>query len=365
MEKTVDVNALMTDSLRAFFSDATLVSLADPLRAVFFAQTVWRQRKAARVRRAWGRRGLQIPPIMICSVTHRCNLRCKGCYAQAQHPSPGREMDEATLRRVIGEARDLGISFHVIAGGEPLIRPGLVDILAAHPDVIFFVFTNGLLIDEAMAARFARLKNIVPILSVEGCEAETDARRGAGVHGRVTTAMRALKAHHVFFGVSCTVTRATFPVVTEPGFVRGFHEAGCRLFMYLEYVPVTEATAGWVVTDEQRAAMPAAVHALRGSYPALYVSVPGDEEKFGGCLSAGRGFVHVSPEGSLEPCPFVPYSDASVADHPLREALASKFLATIRAHGDELDEGRGGCALWNRRAWLQSLLEPGAARETA
>ena len=39
-------------------------------------------------------------------------------------------------------------------------------------------------------------------------------------------------------------------------------------------------------------------------YPGLFFSVPGDEKKFGGCLSAGRGFVHISVSGDLEPCSF-------------------------------------------------------------
>ena len=45
---------------------------------------------------------------------------------------------------------------------------------------------------------------------------------------------------------------------------------------------------------------------FHNKYRALFVNVPGDEKDFGGCLSAGRGFVHVSAEGDLEPCPFAP-----------------------------------------------------------
>jgi MoaA/NifB/PqqE/SkfB family radical SAM enzyme len=37
---------------------------------------------------------------MICSITHRCNLRCKGCYARALHPLGKEEMGEARLCRL-------------------------------------------------------------------------------------------------------------------------------------------------------------------------------------------------------------------------------------------------------------------------
>ena len=43
---------------------------------------------------------------------------------------------------------------------------------------------------------------------------------------------------------------------------------------------------------------------FRNKYRALFFNVPGDEKDVGDCLSAGRGFVHVSAEGDLEPCHF-------------------------------------------------------------
>ena len=95
---------------------------------------------------------------------------------------------------------------------------------------------------------------------------------------------------------------------------------------------------------------------FRTKFPALFVAFPGDEEQFGGCLSSGRGFVHVAPDGSLEPCPFAPYSDSSLKDLSLKDALKSKFLVTIRENRDKLDETDGGCALWVQREWVKSLL---------
>jgi MoaA/NifB/PqqE/SkfB family radical SAM enzyme len=83
--------------------------------------------------------------------------------------------------------------------------------------------------------------------------------------------------------------------------------------------------------------------------------VPGDEKDFGGCLSAGRGFVHVSAEGNLEPCPFAPYSDINLKNTSLKDGLQSKFLQTIRDSEDQLGESGGSCALWAKREWKISL----------
>jgi MoaA/NifB/PqqE/SkfB family radical SAM enzyme len=100
----------------------------------------------------------------------------------------------------------------------------------------------------------------------------------------------------------------------------------------------------------------AVVASLQKRLRGLFIVFPGDEEVFGGCLAAGRGFIHISPSGRVEPCPFAPYSDANVRDVPLRDALASPLLATIRTNHDRLTETSGGCALWSQREWVQSLL---------
>jgi MoaA/NifB/PqqE/SkfB family radical SAM enzyme len=95
-------------------------------------------------------------------------------------------------------------------------------------------------------------------------------------------------------------------------------------------------------------------NSFRAKYPALFVALPWDEEEIGGCLSAGRGFVHISAEGNVEPCPFVPYSDINIKNISLKEALQSKMLRTIRENHAQLEETHG-CALWERREWVEHL----------
>ena len=72
--------------------------------------------------------------------------------------------------------------------------------------------------------------------------------------------------------------------------------------------------------------------------------MPWDEEEHGGCLAAGRGFIHINARGDVEPCPFAPFSDANLRDMPLERALRSPFLATMRAHRSLFTETEGGCA---------------------
>jgi MoaA/NifB/PqqE/SkfB family radical SAM enzyme len=343
--------------LRIFFSQFVRVSLRHPSQALFFARTVVWQGRAARRRAREARDGLHVPPIAIFSITNRCNLRCKGCYAQAIRGDAADEISEERMRGIVEEADELGISFFVIAGGEPLTRPEIVDIARNHPRVIFLLITNGLLLDDELIAKLTRLHNVVPVLSIEGNQVETDERRGGGVHERLREKMELLRRAGIFFSLSFTVTRSNFDTVTDTEFLENAVQAGCRLFFHVEYTPIRAGTDDWVITDGQRESMKRLVASFRARFPAVFIAVPWDEEEQGGCLASGRGFVHISASGDLEPCPFAPYSDANVLHVPLREALGSRFLRLMRQNHGAFAEMEGGCALWKNREAVEALLQ--------
>ncbi len=339
----------LNHGLRVFFSRFVRASLRNPSQAFFFAATLVRQVLAMRRRERFARAGLDVPPIVIFSITNRCNLRCKGCFAQAIRTGTPDELSAAELRRIIGEADEIGVSFVIIAGGEPLTRPEIVEIVGAFPRVIFLLVTNGLLLDAQLVARLKRQPNTVPVLSIEGNEAETDDRRGKGVHQRLRARMNELRRAGVFFSLSFTVNRMNFDTVTDPSFVADAIAAGCGFFLFLEYTPIREGTEEWVITESQRQRMGEIVARFRSRFRAVFIAVPWDETEVGGCLAAGRGFVHISPEGNLEACPLAPFSDTSLRELPLKQALQSRLLALLREKHDTFDDTEGGCSLWKER----------------
>jgi MoaA/NifB/PqqE/SkfB family radical SAM enzyme len=351
-----DLARLLSAGIEGIVRDMMRIS-PSPSLLTFLAKTAIWQKRAAELRSAAAASaGIHIPPFMIASITSRCNLGCAGCYARAQARPPKPEMSADNWRKVFSEARDLGISIILLAGGEPLVRKEVLETAAKYPEILFPVFTNGLLVDEEMVSWFAEHRNIIPVLSIEGYRAMTDGRRGAGVYDRLLTAAGVLKKRGVFFGASITVTRENIEVVTSDHFVGNLNSGGCRAFFYVEYVPVKEGTDGWILSKAQSQSISLKMDELRGKYAAVFIGFPGDEGKLGGCLAAGRGFVHISPSGDLEPCPFAPYSDTSVANLPLRDALQSRFLERIRDNHGVLDDGKGGCALWEKRELVKTLL---------
>lgn len=350
---------VLNKALLVFFLDALRIALKNPSQVYSFFRTINWLRKAAKLRENWKKEGIEVPPIIIFSITNQCNLQCKGCYAQSFHRSLNSELSNERLRRITEEAKELGVSFFVIAGGEPFMRPEFTEIMKDNPEIIFLVFTNGLLISDEMINTFKRNKNIVPLISLEGNEHDTDHRRGDGTYVIIQNIMAKMSQKGIFFGTSLTLTRHNFSTILDNNYTKNLVNSGCKFFLYLEYTPTTEGTEDWILALEQRSQVMNLMNTFRSKYPALFIAVPWDEDDVGGCLSAGRGFVHINAAGDLEPCPFAPFSDTNLRDSSLKEALQSEFFKRIRQIPELSRELGGGCVLWKERELVQSLLQIG------
>ena len=117
-----------------------------------------------------------------------------------------------------------------------------------------------------------------------------------------------------------------------------------------------ENTECLVIGSDERKKLLNLMAEFESKYPSIFITFPGNEDKFGGCLSAGRGFIHVSSEGDIEPCPVAPYSDTNLKNMVLKDALRSDLLRVIRENHNKLSETRNGCALWNNRDWVESII---------
>jgi MoaA/NifB/PqqE/SkfB family radical SAM enzyme len=299
---------------------------------------------------------MHIPPMLIVSVTNRCNLACKGCYNQKFHASTSPEMSDDKLIALLQEAETLGISYVILVGGEPLSRPGLLNILNRFSKIDFILFTNGTLINAETVQTFRKQRHIIPVISNEGGSHHTDKRRGAGISDAATVAAKALNKNGLIFGSSITVSRDNFSEVMTGIPMGKLIEAGCSLFFLIEYVPVTEGSESLCLTESECAALRNRLPYFRNRYRSMFVGFPGDEARFGGCLAAGRGFLHINAKGGVEACPFAPVSDISIEEASLAQALQSPLMKAIRENHQELEESAGGCALWQKREWLSSLL---------
>ncbi len=142
------------------------------------------------------------------------------------------------------------------------------------------------------------------MIRLEGLELETDARRDDGVGQRTLDTMARLQERRIPFGVSLAVTRRNFGIVTSRRFVRNLVDRGAKLFVYVDYVPVKAGTEHLIPSQTQRGVEPLTMMLLRSEFRAMFVASSASEHSYGGCMAAGRSFVHASAEAvpHVAPC---------------------------------------------------------------
>ena len=350
----------LNDGVELLVKQALKSALKNPLETAFILKYMGAAQRASKRRLLSEAEGVHTPPFLIASIASQCNLFCAGCYARA-NSSCGEETFKSQLspgewERIFREASDMGVAFILLAGGEPLLRREVLKAASRFQDIVFPVFTNGTMFDDDYISLFNRSRNLVPMLSLEGGRERTDARRGAGVYDRLTDAMEKLSAKGILFGTSITVTKENLTEVTGDAYVQDLKGAGCKVVLYVEYVPVPGSDGAHAPDAGDRWTFAARLDALRARHDdMLFVAFPGDEEEFGGCLAAGRGFFHISPTGDAEPCPFSPFSDTSLKTCSLKEALQSPLFKKLELGGYLAGEHLGGCALFGREEEIEAL----------
>ncbi|SFQ49808.1 Radical SAM superfamily enzyme, MoaA/NifB/PqqE/SkfB family [Lachnospiraceae bacterium XBB1006] len=360
MEK-FDIQEYMTKGVERVVADAVKATFKNPKESAFMAKFAIASRTASKKRRRAEDEGEHIPPFLIASITSQCNLHCAGCYSRCNHATvdtkPVRQLSAEEWNGIFLEADELGISFILLAGGEPMLRRDVIKAAGERQNILFPIFTNGTYMDDAYFALLDKCRNLIPIMSIEGEKETTDIRRGEGVYDKLMDSMDELNRRGLIFGASVTVTTRNIREVTSDVFLKKLSERGCKAVIFVEFVPVTEDSTELAPGENEREYLRGEIARLRKEHPEMvYISFPGDEKSSGGCVAAGRGFFHINSHGGAEPCPFSPYSDSNVRDTSLREAMNSRLFKELREGGYLLEEHPGGCTLFERKEDVERIL---------
>ncbi|AEI15872.1 Radical SAM domain protein [Flexistipes sinusarabici DSM 4947] len=271
-----------------------------------------------------------VPGFIVVSPTMRCNLNCAGCYSGLY--SKGNELTEEELDNLFAEVRDMGIHFIVISGGEPyILKDTLLKLFKKYDDMFFLTYTNGTLIDDKTASELGRLGNVAPAISVEGWKEETEHRRGKGMWNNILDTMGRLRKNGVLFGISVTATRNNMEEVTSEDFIEFFMDRGAIFGWYFMFMPVgKDPVLELVMTPEQRLRCGERVNHLREKYPMFLADFWNDGQAVGGCLAAGRRYLHILHNGNVEPCVFAHFGVDNIREKPLLEIVNSPFFKDIR-----------------------------------
>jgi cyclic pyranopterin phosphate synthase len=256
------------------------------------------------------------------SLTDRCNLRCVYCMpADGIDFRPSDELlQDDELRLLVRVAADLGVRKVRLTGGEPTVRPGLVDLvreIAATPGIEDVALTtNGLLLDR-LAAPLAGAGLHRVNVSLDTLDPEKFARITRG--GRV---------EQVTAGIAAAETAGLLPIKINAVIVRGFNDedvvplAALTLarpwdVRFIEMMPFGSvgdfAEAGVVKSEEAMAKIeatlgPLAPLDLSGGDPARTYRLPDAQGRLGFispvsqpfCAKCGR--LRLTADGKLRLC---------------------------------------------------------------
>ncbi len=277
-----------------------------------------------------GKYGLHPPSFFVISPSMRCDLKCYGCYA-GEYSRTDMGLSFELVDRIISEAKDIGIHFIVISGGEPFVRKDLLEIYEKHNDVGFQIYTHGGLLDEETVQRLAELGNVMPCISIEGYEKETDLRRGEGHFKKIMGAMDRLREAGVVFGFSATATRHNADVIIQDEFIEMLVEKGASLGWYFTYIPIgREPDVSLMTTPVQRDLQRQRVSEIRNTYPILLADFWNDGWLTNGCICGGERYFHINANGDVEPCVFAHFAVDNIKDKSLVEVLNSSLFRRLR-----------------------------------
>ena len=102
---------------------------------------------------------------------------------------------------------------------------------------------------------------------------------------------------------------------------------GAKFAWFFHYMPVgNNAVAELLPSPEQREEMYHRIRNYRKTKPIFTIDFQNDGEYVGGCIAGGRNYLHINPNGDIEPCVFIHYSDSNIREKTLLEALTSPLF---------------------------------------
>ncbi len=271
-------------------------------------------------------------------ITDRCNRRCRHCYQERFDASR-----EPSLQALVAMAEHVFSFFSGevsvnVTGGEPLVFPGIFDLLAALSRFSNLgelnIITNGTVCDDGVLRGITSLDRLSMMkISLESHEPTVnDAIRGVG---HFTAAMENIP-RFVATGkpvvLMATLQRANADAV--PGICALARSLGVAGVIFERYVPLAQGRdVAQVLRPLEWRAVLEAICRETGSdaewrdllpYRAFWVTTnpaSGEEPLRGALCNLGRSSMALMPDGSVYPCRRFPHAVAQIPRDPMTVVL--------------------------------------------
>ncbi len=307
-------------------------------------------------------RGEYFPPFLYLSIINSCNLRCQGCWVDVEEKDA---IDLDTLSRTITDAKRHGNAFFGILGGEPFMHPQLLDLLAAHPDCYFQVFTNGQFITGKVAKELRHLGNVTPLISIEGREITSDERRGKKeVFHRTLRGLDHCLREKILTGVATSLCQSNIDELLTEAWLRELIARGAHYVWYHTYRPVgPKPNFQLALRPEQLVRVRRFVTEMRAKVPIAIIDAYYDHRGEALCpMSTGISH-HIGPRGDIEPCPIIQFATETIRD-PRGIYATMRDSAFLKDFRELSARHTRGCVVLERPDLVKDLVVKHNARDT-
>lgn len=257
------------------------------------------------------------PARLILMLTSKCNMSCLFCdIGRRDYQKKELSRDEAC--KIIDSAYRLGVESLEITGGEPLLHPGLWEIVeyAVSRNIRVGLSTNGFLVKEQLEQIKKNNLNYISI-SIDGKEAAHDALRNLpGAYKKAQEAIVLLKEAKINVAVNFVITNRNIYEINEVS------EYFSRQGIPISFFPVINQPDLYIRQDQEKKIYTGFIKKLAkerkisSSLRQYYLNIP---DYFEGKSSKVRclGLVNdfgIDVEGNVLPCCVWDNKDASLGN---------------------------------------------------
>ena len=303
-------------------------------------------------------------------ITRNCNLSCLHCRASATHGPYEGELDTEKCFQILDQIAEVGSPIVILTGGEPLMRPDILDITRYGTDngLRMVMAPNGTLITDEIAERLtaAGIKRIS--ISLDGAGKDThDQFRGVdGAFDGALQGIASAKKADIEFQINTTITQhnlAEIPKIQELAIELGAVAHHIFLLVptgrgkYIIDKAITaeeyEETLNWFYDQQDKTSLqlkatcaPHYYRILRQRAKAEGKSVTyethGLDAVSRGCLG-GIGFCFISHRGIVQPCGFLHLNCGDLKQSSFTEVWKTSDVFLSLRNYDKLEGKCGAC----------------------
>ena len=106
------------------------------------------------------------------------------------------------------------------------------------------------------------------------------------------------------------------------------------------------------------------IRGLEGGKPIFAIDFQNDGEYVGGCIAGGRNYLHINPNGDVEPCVFIHYSSANIKEVTLLEALKQPLFMAYRDNQPFNNNHLRPCPMLENPEYLRNMVKKCNAKST-